>query len=292
MNKRGDEPRSLLRRLLKKADERIFQSTHSSTSSASGRPGGSRRTLESSPVRPAPPEVVEPPPQLAPQRKLPQNIEIPTQITGIEERLQAEEALAQLREKTGQIAAEFAEGKLNRAQFTALYAYFNERRVIIERLLARDPGTQAWQQVAKPGHTGFLRQHFEARVLAYSIYNHGSDDVDNPLTTQGSAPMPTAAIKPMLTALNVLLRTQNNSKPLTALRKQIDNGRWITIVPGNYTTGVALFSLEPSAQQFTLMQDIHRDFERANRVALERGIRLPDQLVFPHRALFEHPGEG
>jgi hypothetical protein len=292
VNKRGDEPRSLLRRLLKKADERILQSALSSPSSMPGKSGASRRTSESSPVRPTPPEAVAPPPQLAPQPRLSQNIEIPKQISGIEERLQAEEALAQLREKTGQIAAEFAEGKLNRAQFTALYAYFNERRVIIERLLARDPGTQAWQQVAKPGHTGFLRQHFEARVLAYSIYNHGSDDADNPLTTQGSTPMSVTAIKPLLTALNVLLNTHNSSKPLTALRKQIDNGRWITMVPGSFTTGVALFSLEPSVQQFTLMQDIHRDFERANHVALERGIRLPDQLVFPHRALFEHPGEG
>jgi hypothetical protein len=292
VNKRGDEPRSLLRRLLKKADERILQSALSSPGAASGKSGATRRTSESSPVRPTPPEAAAPPPQLTPQTKLSQNIEIPKQISGIEERLQAEEALAQLREKTGQIAAEFAEGKLNRAQFTALYAYFNERRVIIERLLARDPDTQAWQQVAKPGHTGFLRQHFEARVLAYSIYNNGSDDVDNPLTTQGSISMPVGALKPMLTALNVLQRTQNSAKPLAAVRKQIESGRWITIVPGSYTTSVALFSLEPSVQQFTLMQDIHRDFERANHVALERGIRLPDQLVFPHRALFEHPGEG
>jgi hypothetical protein len=64
----------------------------------------------------------------------------------------------------------------------------------------------------------------------------------------------------------------------------------ITIVPGRHTA-IALFSLEPSAQQFTRLQDLHRDFERANRVALERGIRLPDQLVFPHRALFEKSGE-
>ena len=78
---------------------------------------------------------------------------------------------------------------------------------------------------------------------------------------------------------------------LSPLRRPIDNGRWIAIVPGRYTTAIALFSLEPSMQQFTHIQDLHRDFERANRLTLEHGIRAPEQLVFPHRALFEGPGE-
>ncbi len=297
MNKRGDEPRSLLHRLLKQADERAAEAasvphrlpgtqTKEAVSGVSG-----RAVSGSSPVRPASTQATALPSPLAPQTRNVQNIPIPQQITGVEERLQAEEALEQLRQKTAQIANEFAEGKLNRAQFTAMYASYNERRVIIERLLARDPGTLAWQPVARPGHTSFLRQHFEARVLSYAIYSHGSDDPGQPLTSQGPMPLSPQTIKPILTALNVMLQTHTGDRPLSSLRKPVDGGRWITIVPGKHTTAIALFSLEPSAQQFTRVQDLHRDFERANHVALERGIRLPDQLVFPHRALFEKSGE-
>jgi hypothetical protein len=252
-----------------------------------------RAASGSSPVRPTSAQATEHPSPLAPQTRNAQTqaIPIPEQITGVEERLQAEEALEHLRQRTAQIANEFAEGKLNRAQFTAMYASYNERRVIIERLLARDPGTLAWQPVARPGHTSFLRQHFEARALSYAIYSHGSDDPSQPLTSQGPMPLSPQTVKPILTALNVMLQTHTGDRPLSALRKPVDGGRWITIVPGKYTTAIALFSLEPSAQQFTRVQDLHRDFERANHVALERDIRLPDQLVFPHRALFEKSGE-
>ncbi len=286
MNKRGDEPRSLLRRLLKRADERASEGA----SAGPDEPVASapqRIPAEASPVRPPSPDAHTPSPPIVPQARATMNIEIPQQITGVEERLQAEEALEKLRQKTAQVANEFAEGKINRAQFTAMYAYFNERRLIVERLLARDPGSQAWQQVVRPGHTSFLRQHFEARALAYAIYNQGTDDFDHPITSQGAVPLPREVVKPILTALTVLLRTHNNARPLSPLRKAIDHGHWITIVPGRYTVAFTLFSLEPSVQQFTRVQDLHRDFERANRVTLERGIRVPEQLVFPHRALFE-----
>jgi hypothetical protein len=284
LNKRGDEPRSLLRRLLKQADERANQD---SSPEPTTEPAPKRTASEASPVRPAAPDTITPAAPIVPQARATMTINIPQQITGVEERLQAEEALEKLRQKTAQVANEFAEGKINRAQFTAMYAYYNERRVIVERLLARDPGTQAWQQVVRPGHTSFLRQHFESRPLAYTIFSLGADDVDKPITSQGSIVPPPEVIKPILTALAVLLRTHSNAKPLSPLRKAIDNGRWLTIVPGRYTVAFTLFSLEPSVQQFTRVVDLHRDFERANRVALERGNRLPEQLVFPHRALFE-----
>ena len=295
MNNRGDEPRSLLRRLLKKADELASRNSNSHPDIA---PKDSpNRTVrnnvkEASPVRPTPPEPAAPPPPIAPQPRAQQAVAAPVAPPpGVEERLQAEEALEVLREKTAHIANEFAEGKLNRAQFTAMYAHFNEKRVIIERLLARNPDTQAWQQVAKGGQTSFLRQHFEARVQAYTIFDNGTTDPQAPINAAGPTPLPPELTKQVLTAVAVLLRTRTTDKPLRALQKQIDNGRWIAIIPGTYTSAIALFSLEPSAQQFNRVVDMHRDFERANRVALERGTRQPDQLVFPHRALFEKPGQ-
>jgi hypothetical protein len=287
VNKKGEEPRSLLRRLLKQADEQNSQEDTSSANAA--RKTGPRTTGEASPVRPTPPEATEPPPQLTPKPRTTQEVAVP-HPTGVEERLQAEEALEKLRQRTAETANEFAEGKINRAQFTAMYAYFNEKRVIIERLLARDPDTHAWQPVAKGGQTTFLRQHFEARVLSYTIYDNASLTPESPITSQGNV-LPSANIlKPVLTALGVMMKTRVSDKPIRALQKQVDNGRWIAIIPGVFTSAIALFSLEPSSQQFTMVTDIHQDFERANRVTLARGIRIPEQLVFPHRALFEQAG--
>jgi hypothetical protein len=197
----------------------------------------------------------------------------------VEGRLEAETALENIRQKMALAAYEFDKGILNRAQFSALYARYREQREVIERLLARDPGTQAWQQVARAGHTGFLRRQFEARVLYYAIYSG-----ETPISTQGNILPPEDIVKNMLQALAVLMRT---SKTLPKGKKQVEHGRWIVLIPGKYTAALILFSLEPSARQMTMVQDLHRDFERANRVALERGNRTPDQLVFPHRALFE-----
>jgi len=286
VNKRGNEPKSLLRRLLRQADEQIAARDQDSAQVTKPSASHQQPPPGVSPVRPARPEVVQPPDPLAPQPRNTQPINIPQQITDIEERLQAEEALEKLRQKTAQIATEFADGKLNRMQFTAMYAYYNERRVIAERLLARNPDTQAWQQVVQPGHTGFLRQYFEARVLSHAIYDIAATDSSRPLANQGTVQTPEAIVTQILSAI-AILRQRNLLAHLSPARKQVDNGRWVVVIPGKYTVGITLFSLEPSTQQVTLVQDLHRDFERANRLALERGIRIPEQLVFPHRSLFE-----
>jgi hypothetical protein len=48
-----------------------------------------------------------------------------------------------------------------------------------------------------------------------------------------------------------------------------------------------MFMLEPSPMQANKVRDLHSDFERANRMALERGTKSLDRLVFPQRALVE-----
>lgn len=282
VNKHSDEPRSLLRRLLKQADQ---------PAGIEPAPGAElpRAQVEASPIRPPVPSETPQPAQLNPMHLRATQTTSASRttmtMTSPEKRLEAETALETLRKKTAFIANEFAEGKINRAQFSSMYAYYNEKRVIIERLLMRDPGTQAWQQVAQPGHTTFLRQHFEARVLAFGVYDIGKFE---PIAAQGTVALPAETIQPVLTALYIVLRSRKDLKPLS---RKIDAGRWLVIVPGRYTAAVALFSLEPAAQQVNLARDLHYDFERANRHALERGIRQPEQLVFPHRALFEQHSE-
>lgn len=189
-------------------------------------------------------------------------------------------ALERLRRLMTLIAEEFAAGKLNRAQFHAIYNRYSEQRSIIERLLARNPESQAWQQVARPGHTSFLRQHFEARLIYYALFVLGQE---RGLLRYGNATLP-PEVAPILRALPRFIAERGRLAPA---HKRVKDGRWLVVVPGVHTVSLGLYSLEPSKAQIRQIADLHNDFERANIYALRRGDYALERLVFPQRALFE-----
>ncbi|MDL1921873.1 hypothetical protein FBQ95_04610 [Chloroflexi bacterium CFX3] len=280
MSQSAEEPKSLLRRLMRRGEDSPSSDaaplpTPAPDSESNPPPPGT------SPIRPNPPESGTPPEPLLPNVRATQSAQPVQNANPLEERLRAELALEKLRQKTARVAAEFANGKINRAQFVAMYAHYNEKRIIIERLLERNPDTQAWQSVANDGQTSFLREHYAAHVLSYAIYFH---DVLTPLVAHGAPPLPQDITFKILTAIRLVRRSQ---RPLSAQRKQIDENHWAVFMPAEFTTAIAMFSLEPSSRQVLLVQDLHRDFERANRTLLTRGVRAADHYVYPHRALFE-----
>jgi len=279
MSQSAEGPKSLLRRLLRRPDDL----TQSPESAAAPEPEPKKSSsVGTSPVRPLPPdENVQPAEPILPNVRSTQPAPAAHNVCNLEERLRAELALEKLRQKTARVAAEFASGKINRAQFIALYAHYNEKRIIIERLLERDPDTQAWQSVARSGQTAFLRQHYASRVLSYAIYFH---DSLQPLIVQGQPSLPEDITLKILTAIRLVRRTQ---RTLSAQRKQIDESHWAVFIPAEFTTAIAMFLLEPSTRQVLLVQDLHHDFERANRTLLLRDVRAAEHYVFPHRALFE-----
>jgi hypothetical protein len=232
-----------------------------------------------SPIRPVVPDDTEPQPPLAPS--LPDRA-APDPLTPREQMQRAEEALINLREKMASVAAEFADGKLNQAQFDAIYARYSEQRDITERLLTRNPESQAWQSVVQAGHTQFLKQHFEARVLSYAIYDQATFER---VSITGKVQLQHGQVKAVLHRLQAVIAARGNPGP--ALRK-LDADRSVLFVPGSITTAVVIFSLEPAAAQIARVADIHRDFERANQFALRNRDYAGERLVYPHRALFEH----
>lgn len=215
-------------------------------------------------------------------------LEIPQQIVNIEDRLRAETVLEHLREKTAQTAQEYAEGKLNRAQFNALYGQYNEKRAIIEKLLANDPDSQAWQRVAMPGHTGFLRDHFEARALTFTLaYFEQAGMIGPPFYQLNDTKIPFALLDGLIEELENTPRTDYATRyPQLVAGRQDRDGKWLSALLGTSCVTFVLFSLEPSATQVNLARDLHADFERANLAVLERKGRNADQLVIPQRALF------
>lgn len=193
----------------------------------------------------------------------------------------AEEALIRLREKMSAIVAEYASGELNRAQFEAVYARYSEQRDITERLLMRDPQSQAWESVIRPGHTGYLMARYAAHVISYAIYDLKTADqvmVTGPIQLQHEQ------IEAILARLTYIIETRGNPGPT---HKELRDDRCVLFVPGDLTTAVVIYTREPAKVQIDRVSDIHSDFERANIHALRQGDFSAGRLVFPHRALFE-----
>jgi hypothetical protein len=228
-----------------------------------------------SPIRPAKPREEPsdpPPPDLSPA---------PDKDVVVESPNNPGSALNVLRGKMETIADEFAEGKINRAQFNAMYKRYSEQRTIIERLLQRDPETDAWRQViSTKGHTSFLRSHFEALPLYYAVHSHQRPV---PIITGGSLSVNETSIR---TVLQMIWQMGNRPK-MGVGRKTLSNGEWLIVALGEYALTVATFSLEPSIVQARFVRDLHNDFERANNAALARNWIVPERMVFPQRALME-----
>jgi hypothetical protein len=186
----------------------------------------------------------------------------------------------ELRHKMEAVADEFAQGVINRAQFNAVYKRYAEQRSIIERLLERNPESEAWRQViSAQGHTNVLRTQYEAQPLYFLIYAHGKRE---PIMSGGENPKD-AEIIPVLKRV-----WEQTNKPKAGLgRKQLERGYWLILATGEYTATAVVFSQEPAITQAKLVRDLHADFERANQSVMARGWIVQERMVFPQRSLFE-----
>lgn len=293
--------RSLLRRMLQRATEEVPvvnvdqpPKPASATLSPSETPRPS-----ASPVRPTMTPPSQPSVPLMPQVKPPEQPEIPLpsisagQMATVEQLLRAEESLEAIRTKMGSLAQEFADGKLNRAQFAAMYARYNEMRRIIEQMLTINPTSNAWERVANSGHTIFLKKHFAAQVLAFAIVLYtatpgAGSSGQTVLKEFGEPPVPLDLARQMVAAVQLLSK---GNEALTMVVKQIEGGHWLVAAPGKYAVTFVLYSLEPASRQAHGVQDLHVNFERANRMMLERGWHAENQIVYPHRSLFKKEPE-
>ncbi len=182
------------------------------------------------------------------------------------------------------VATEFSEGRINRAQFNAMYGRYSEQRTIIERLVERNPDSKAWKQVmGSGGHTNFLREHFESQALFFMVYRHHAP---SPLMIGGKTKPDMAQMTPILRALWAMPK-----RPKIGLaRKALGDELWVVLALGEYAVTLVMFLMEPSLAQATLVRDMHTDFERANHAALKRGTAQLERMVFPQRALVEEKG--
>lgn len=186
-------------------------------------------------------------------------------------------ALQQLRQRMYTVTKEYADGKLNADQFQAIYKHYMEKRAIIERLLERNPQSDAWRAAASPGRTHFLREQFEARPVYCVVFRRGAT---RPLLNIGR--LPRRAAEQIHKLLAVIWNSDQWRKGLA--RKSLGDSMWLLLMAGEQSMTLTVFFFQPSAAQMNQMRDLHLDFERANKHLLAQNLGA-ERMVFPQRSL-------
>ena len=202
--------------------------------------------------------------------------EPPTQPKPMAQRLEAVQYLERVKAKMARLAEEFATGSVNRAQFQELFQHYQNERRTIETWLETDRDSESWRQAATEGKSVIIRRKHEAAVLGYAVYEN---DSGIPLNTIGRFEIDPALAIPMLSAY----RSATQEIFGASLRStEIEGGRWVCFLSGEYTTVMALFSTEPASKQLDSLEELHTLFEQANRPYLQLPPVDAEQLVFPH----------
>jgi hypothetical protein len=183
-------------------------------------------------------------------------------------------SLDELQAKLRQLVDDFANGVINRAQFHELYDRYHR---LIERFaqLCADPADMATALGQDGEDTFTLKKRLTARVLGVSIYSNRSG---LPIETLGDFAIDPALLVPMLSSFRDATREIFKAGMRSTA---MENNQWLCFVPGNFTTLIALFSVEPSAVQLEAVNAMHHDFEDANRAALKEGNVDPATLAYP-----------
>ncbi len=195
---------------------------------------------------------------------------------------QGQEFIAQVHQKMSRLVQEFADGKINRTQFHKLYDRYQRQIMTVAQMIA-EVSPAAWQDAIKDSEDTFLlKKRLTAKAVGMSVY---LNNTGLPIETIGDFAVAPELIEPMLRSYRAaaaeIFRAGIRST-------ELENGRWLCFVPGTFTTLIALFSLEPSTNQLEMVGRMHKDFEDANRAALEAGRVDPTQLAYPFYAFVQH----
>ncbi len=183
-----------------------------------------------------------------------------------------------VRNKLAALVEDFAQGRVNRAQFEVLYAHYQKERDAVEKLIASQPSSDAWRMAMTEGQSVMIRRRLASRVLGYAVY---ADDDPTPLRVYGEFAEMDA------NQLSSMLNYTDEEKPFIIVNNFDQNETCMCIVPGKLAVLFVLFSTEPARIQIQLLKDLHQHFERANARILARSFYKPGDLVFPYAAAFE-----
>jgi hypothetical protein len=189
------------------------------------------------------------------------------------------EALAfreRIRGKLHKLAADFNAGAINPAQFRDLYAHYQRQLQSIEHVLEAAEVSDNWKGSVAEGQSIFIRRQHIARARGYAIFENNSG---MPISTLGRFELDPALLVPMLASYRSAAREAFGAGTRST---EMEDGRWMCFVPGEYTTLLALFTGEPAGKQLQFLGQLHQYFEQANRRRLARSPVKSADLIFPH----------
>ncbi|HVO43601.1 MAG TPA: hypothetical protein VMT34_13300 [Aggregatilineales bacterium] len=177
--------------------------------------------------------------------------------------------------KMRRVVDDFAAGMLNRTQFHMLYDRYQSQLNRIMQLGNDPTATQELINAPRGEETILIKRRLTARAIGLSVYSNRSG---LPLETMGEFSVDPALLVPMLSSYRAATREIFKAGMRSTT---MENGQWLWFVPGHYTTLIALFSDELSRLQVNTLERMHRDFETANRAALEQDTVDASALAFP-----------
>ncbi len=126
------------------------------------------------------------------------------------------------------------------------------------------------------GKSIIIRKRYASRLMGFSIYSNTSGQ---PLRTLGEFAVDPVSFIPILHAY------QNAAKEIFGEGMRsivIKDGQVLIFMPGYFSTTLALYSAEPSAEKIGKLEKIHKTFELANERELVKRKIEPENLVLPH----------
>jgi len=188
-----------------------------------------------------------------------------------------EEYLERVQTKINKLAEEFASGEINRSQFQELYEHYRREQETVKRYVDMAPDSEEWKAATSEGKSMVIRQKNVAKVHGYAVYDNVSG---MPLNTIGEFQVEAELAIPMLSSYRAATKEIFGAGTQST---QIEGGRWLAYMPGEFTTLMTLFSTDPASDQLESLEELHLLFERANRTLLSNPPIDPDELVFPHK---------
>ena len=186
--------------------------------------------------------------------------------------------LAALDQKIARLEQDFQQGRINASQYRAIYRHYMEQREVALRLREKYPDSDRWQVVLEEGKTRFLLQLNEAACYSVGLYDINSRER---IFVQGDMP---AAAEDAMGLLGTFGSSDGNSADGRMFATKTESGETLLLIPGAFTVSLAVFSQDPPAWQVRALREVHRNFEAANRPALQREDK--GKLIYPDLSRF------
>ena len=120
-----------------------------------------------------------------------------------------------------------------------------------------------------------LRQTLMGKAIGMTIYQNRTGVS---IETLGDFEVSPFVISPVLSDFSRLMEQDKAIEPRV---EKVEDKRWLLFTGAHYTTVVTLFYNEPSPLQTREIERLHRDFETANNLMLEKGRVDSKKLAYP-----------